>query len=138
MALLLVLVACTLSTFLAESYSARVTLTVSVVADVTVRLAEAVAPPYVPEMVTGVEAVTAFVVTLKVALVAPAATVTPGGTVAAVLLLVSDTAAPPLGAAALSVTVPWAVLPPVTDVGLTVTALIVAPAGCCVIVRLAL
>src|SRR5437868_9843176 len=39
-ALLLVLVACTLSTFLAESYSARVTVTVSVVADVTVRLAE--------------------------------------------------------------------------------------------------
>ena len=89
-------------------------------------------------MVTGVEAVTAFVVTLKVALVAPAATVTPGGSVAAVLLLVSDTAAPPLGAAAFSATVPWAVLPPVTDVGLRVTALIVAPAGYCVIVRLAL
>ena len=46
------------------------------------------------------------VVTVNVALVLPAATVTDAGTLAAVLLLVSDTVAPPVGAALPSVIVP--------------------------------
>jgi len=61
---------------------------------------------------------TARVVTVNVAVVAPATTVTLAGTVAAaVLLLDSVTTAPPAGAAPLSVTVPVEVPPPVTDVG---------------------
>src|SRR2546429_2323603 len=58
-------------------------------------------------MVTAVDAVTTLVLTVKVALVAPAGTVTLEGTVtAAVLLLESATCAPPAGAAPLNVTVP--------------------------------
>src|SRR6266849_6723943 len=73
-------------------------------------------------MVTVVEVLTALVVTVKVALVAPAPTVTLAGTVAAaVLLLDSVTVAPPAGAAPLKVTVPVEELPPVTLVGLTAT-----------------
>src|SRR5438105_3470681 len=56
-------------------------------------------------MVTGVEAVTAFVFTENVALVAPAATIALDGTVAEVLLLERFTVAPPAGAAPLRVTV---------------------------------
>ena len=70
-------------------------------------------------MVTVVDAATAPVVTLKVALVAPAGTVTLGGTATAALLLESVTCAPPAGAAALSVAVPVAVPPPVTLAGVT-------------------
>jgi hypothetical protein len=73
-------------------------------------------------MVTGVLAATADVVAAKVALVAPAAMVTLAGTAAAALLLVSDTTAPPLGAAAVRVTVPVAPFPPATVEGLTDTA----------------
>ena len=69
-------------------------------------------------MVTVVDAATALVLTVNVALVAPAATVTLDGTVAAaVLLLESVTVAPPAGAAPLSVTVPVEEFPPVTLVG---------------------
>ena len=56
---------------------------------------------------------------MKVAVVPPPGTVTLAGTVAApVLLLDSDTTAPPLGAGPLSVTVPLDELPPVTLDGL--------------------
>src|SRR5438445_10993729 len=64
-------------------------------------------------MVTGVDVVTALVLTVNVALLAPAATVTLAGTVAVdVLLLVRVTAAPPAGAGPLSVTVPVEEFPP--------------------------
>ncbi len=70
-------------------------------------------------MVTEVDVVTALVVTVKVALVAPARTVTLAGTVAtAVLLLERVTTAPPLGAGPLSVTVPCEGLLPTTLPGL--------------------
>ena len=72
---------------------------------------------------TAVEAATALVVTVNVALVALAGTVTLPGTVAAELLLDSVTGAPPPGAGPLSVTVPVELLPPVTVVGLTLSEL---------------
>jgi len=82
-------------------------------------------------MVTGVDVVTALVVTVNVALLAPAATVTLAGTVAVdVLLLVRVTAAPPVGAGPLSVTVPVEGDPPVTLAGLSAIAESVAePVG---------
>ena len=72
-------------------------------------------------MVTGVDAVTALVLIVKVALAAPAGTITLEGTLATVLLLESRTWAPPAGAGALSVTVPVEELPPVTVEGLSVS-----------------
>ena len=72
-------------------------------------------------MVTGVDVVTALVVTVNVALLAPAATVTLAGTVAVAVLLVRATAAPPVGAGPLSVTVPVEEDPPFTVVGLSAT-----------------
>jgi len=74
-------------------------------------------------MVTVVDAVTALVLTVKVALVAPAASVTLEGTLAAaVLVLESATCAPPAGAAPLNVTVPVEdCVPPITLVGLSVS-----------------
>jgi len=77
-----------------------------------------------------------LVLTVKVAVVAPAATVTLEGTCAAdVLLLESETTAPPDGAAALNVTVPVEVcVPPVALVGFRLNAesvaLLVVPGPC--------
>jgi hypothetical protein len=70
-------------------------------------------------IVTEVAALTALVATVNVALVAPAATSTLEGTVAAaVLLLESVTCAPPAGAGPLNVTVPVDdCAPPITLVG---------------------
>ena len=65
-----------------------------------------------------VDAAMALVLTVNDALVAPAATVTLAGTLAAVVLLLeSATCAPPVGAGPLSVTVPVEEFPPVTLVG---------------------
>jgi len=87
---------------------------------VTVSEAVLVTPPEDPVMVTGAEAVTVLVLTVKVELLAPAATVTLAGTVAAaVLSLERETAAPPLGAGPLRVTVPVDGDPPVTLAGLS-------------------
>ena len=83
-----------------------------------VRLAVRVVPLDEAEMLTEVEKRTIEVCTVKVALVAPAGTVTLEGTLAtAVLLLESVTCAPPVGAGPLSVTVPVEEFPPVTLVG---------------------
>jgi hypothetical protein len=88
------------------------------VAAVTIKLAVWVVPN-VAEIVDEVLAATGLVVTVKVAVVAFAATVTVAGTcAAAVLLLESVTTVPPMGAGALSVTVPLELLPPITDAGL--------------------
>src|SRR5512141_2008558 len=69
-----------------------------------------------------VERLTRFVLTVKVAEVAPSGTVTLAGTVATlVLLLARLTTAPPAGAGMLSVTVPIELEPPFTVVGFNVT-----------------
>jgi hypothetical protein len=82
---------------------------------VTERTADLVTPPLIPEIMALVVVRTRFVVTVKFAAVAPATTVTLGGTVAAaVLLLESWTVTPVEGAAPLSVTVPVDGLPPTT------------------------
>jgi hypothetical protein len=90
-------------------------------AAVTVSVVVRVTPAAVAVIVTGVDAVTLVVAIAKVALVAPCATVTLAGTVVALLLSLNVTANPPAGAAAVNVTIPCALVPPVTLVGLTVT-----------------
>ena len=80
------------------------------------------APRHVAVMVACVGTVTSLVVTANVAIVAPAATVTEPetGTVAAPLLLLSVTTAPPTGAALVSVTVPVLGAPPISTEGFIV------------------
>ena len=87
-----------------------------------VRTADFVTPEYDAEIVTRVVEFTCLVETVNVAEVAPAEIVTDGGTEAAVELEWSVTTAPPAGAGPLSVTVPRAVEPAVTDAGETETA----------------
>ena len=71
---------------------------------------------------TTVEKTTVFVVTVNVAVVDPAGTVTLGGTVVAFVLLVERaTTAPSAGAGPFKVTVPVEEEPPGTDVGFSVS-----------------
>ena len=86
----------------------------------TVRVADADWPPAVAVMTAAVLVKTPFVTIVNVAVVAPAATVTKMGTLAAALPLTSSTSAPVAGAACERVTVPVLVKPPRTVVGLTV------------------
>src|SRR5262245_25442181 len=72
-------------------------------------------------IVTEVAVLTTGVVTVKFAVVAPAATVTFAGTEAEVELLLNVTAAPPAGAGVVRVTVPCELFPPVTLVGFSVS-----------------
>lgn len=91
------------------------------VATETVRVVVLV-KPYTPEIVTDVVDATPLVVMVKEAVLAPAAIMTLAGTCAAnVLLLCRVTTAPPVGAAPFRVTVPVALFPPTTDVGVRVT-----------------
>lgn len=80
-------------------------------------------PLYEAEMFAVVEMITILVFTVKVALVAPAGTVTLAGTLAAPLLLVRRTCEPPAGAGPFRVTVPVEVPrgPPTTLFGLRVS-----------------
>lgn len=81
----------------------------------TARLLVSVTPPNEAETVVPFGQRLGSVLTVNVALVNPAATVTLEGTVAAdVLLLESATTDPPAGAGPLSVTVPVEELPPCT------------------------
>jgi len=92
-------------------------------AGVTVSVAVRLTPPKVAVIVTLVFAVTADVLTPKVALEAPAATDTLAGTETIDgFALLSVTTAPPLGAPPVNVIVPCAAVPPLTEVGLTLTA----------------
>ena len=119
----LVLVASTRNCCLETMYSARVMATVSAAGGgaggVIVSRAVLVRPPKLAEIVAEVDAVTDTVVTVNVALVAPAGTVTlpPTGTLTTALLLERVTSAPPVGAVALNVTVATEELPPTTLVG---------------------
>ena len=84
----------------------------------TVRVALRVVP-YVPEIADVVLVDVGLVVTVKVAEVLPAGTVTDSGACATdVLLLCKVTNAPPAGAATFNVTVPVELFPPTSEVGL--------------------
>jgi hypothetical protein len=97
---------------------------------VTVRVAVRETLLWVAVIVTGVSAATGLVVTVNMAVVAPAATVIlTGSCAAAVLLLVRLTTIPPAGAGPLSVTVPIDDAPPSSVAGLTLTALRPETAG---------
>ena len=102
---------------------------VPLAAGLTVKMAVRLTPPKVAVSVTAVADATDVVVAANVALVAPAATVTLAGTVTALFALVSATCAPPVGAAAVRVTVPVEEAPPTTLVGETATVDRVGVAG---------
>jgi hypothetical protein len=85
-----------------------------------IRVAETVVPPSVAEIEAEVAVATAVVVMEKVTLVEPLGTTTVAGTTALELPEVKLTVMPPVGAGPLNVSVPDAVLPPVTEVGETV------------------
>jgi hypothetical protein len=103
----------------------------------TVSVAVFVVPVDDAEVVTGVEVVTAKVDRLKTPVCEPAATVIVAGTLTAALLLDSETAWPPDGAAAVNVTTPCAPLPPVTADGDSCSDCIVTAPAAVVTVRLA-
>ena len=84
---------------------------------VSARAAEALVPFTEAEMLAVAFAPTATVVTVKVAVVVPAATVTEAGTVAAALSDARLTVKPPTGALPVRVTVAVEGLPPTKDVG---------------------
>ena len=85
---------------------------------------------YEAEIVAEVETRTTDVLTLNVALLAPAGTITLEGTLAAPLLLESMTCAPPAGAGPLNVTVPVEnCKPPITLEGFSVNEEIVGAGG---------
>jgi len=88
---------------------------------VTVSVAVLLTEPSVAVMVAFVWVLTALVVTVKVPVVAPDATVTEAGTCAAALFDASVTVMPLVPAAESRVTVPVLAVPPITDVGLSVT-----------------
>jgi hypothetical protein len=94
---------------------------------------------YEAETVAEAATITADVLTVKVALMAPAGTVTLEGTLAAPLLLARVTCAPPAGAGPLKVTVPVEdCAPPITLVGFSVSEVSVgSAAGAGVTVRVA-
>jgi hypothetical protein len=99
---------------------------------VTVSTAVFVIVPRVAVMVAGVEAVTALVFTVKVALVLPKSTNTLAGTVAAGALLERETLTPllaPVTEDQSKVTVPVEEEPPVTLLGLTDTPVSVGDPG---------
>lgn len=92
--------------------------------------------PFVPLIVTDLDVVTVTVVTVKVALVPPAATVTLAGTLATeVRLLERVTTVPPVGAGPESVTVPVDGAGPLTVLGFRVKALSVGAVTVNVAVR---
>ena len=95
----------------------------------TVNVAVRVTPPETAEIVAAVEAVTDVVGMVKLAVAEPPGTVTLAGTLVALELSESDTITPPLGAAALKVTVPVDELPPTRSVGFTDSAESVADGG---------
>src|SRR5581483_887659 len=90
-------------------------------AAVTLRDACAAAPPYVAVMVAEMFEATEVVITVNMAEVAPAATVTLDGTDTELELEIKLTTAFPAGAAPDSITVPWTEDPPATEAADNVT-----------------
>ena len=88
---------------------------------VMLREAVAVEVPRVAVSVAVIEVETAEVATEKLATVAPPATVTVAGTTALVVLELSLTVIPPAGATLPRVTVPVVEVPPITEVGATLS-----------------